>query len=405
VKRINTMLVFLCLLIAPVSFSQDCKTQAANKASTLERGADAIATGTGKMNSTEMAKMKPHLAKAENWTKKMLTNFTGAKLLYYNNFFPEYLPDAENTDNMFVAAGIKGHYNSKMMFFAYYCYDNSNTVHTEAESGSTVTVNFNNVFAFGFTDDAGIYKVNGRSAFKIIKKNRTEGRIDFYELRTQHNATVKMFTANDYIILRNSDKPVFISVTRKEYLQQMLKDADNAGTSDAKLLNETYTRNVKLFEAEMKVYKEMDKSYTPEKEAKRRKWFEEDQEKLKRTISKASPDAEAAKAAILQYLKKSAEWLNRTVKAFYPYSTYSDVNVIDYLQNLDRSYSNGEEETGQEIVTINPEYFNKTLSPDVPQVIMVHLRNGTYAHMEKVAALVKKRRALAELEAILMPRF
>jgi hypothetical protein len=36
-----------------------------------------------------------------------------------------------------------------------------------------------------------------------------------------------MFTSNDYIILRNSDKPVFIAVTRKEYLEQMLKDVEN----------------------------------------------------------------------------------------------------------------------------------------------------------------------------------
>ena len=37
------------------------------------------------------------------------------------------------------------------------------------------------------------------------------------------------------------------------------------------------------------------------------------------------------------------------------------------------------------------------------QVIMVQLRNGTYPHMEKVAALVKKPGALAPLEAMLNP--
>ena len=90
------LLIFLiCIAVTQSNFAQDCKTQAAKKPSTLERGTDAIATGTGKMNAAEMAKMKPYLAKAESWTKNILTDFTGAKLLYYNNFFPKYLPDSE----------------------------------------------------------------------------------------------------------------------------------------------------------------------------------------------------------------------------------------------------------------------------------------------------------------------
>ena len=394
--------IVLYLLIAQLGFAQDCKTLAANKPSTLVRGTDAIASSTGKMSSVEMAKMKPHLAKAENWTKKILANFTGAKLLYYNDFYPPYLPDSVNTDNMFVTTGIKSHYSSKMMLFAYYCYDNSSTIHTEAESGSTVNVQFNNVFAFGFTSDAGVYTINGKKAFKTIQKKHSEGRIDFYELRAQNNATAKMFTANDYIILRNSDEPLFIPVTRKESLQQMLKDVEAFGSKDTKLMTQIYTQNAKQFEQEMKAYK-LDKNYTPEKEAKRRKWFEEDQEKLKKTINKASPDAEAAKAVILQYLKQTDEWLNRGVKDFYSFSTYTASGVTQYIENMDKSFLNGEEETHQMIVSINPAYFNKTLSPDVPQVIMVHLRNGTYAHMEKVAALVKQPGALAPLEAILNP--
>ena len=120
VLKHSLSVIVLYLLLVQLGFTQDCKTQAANKPSALVRGTDAIATGTGKMNATEMVKMKPHLAKAENWTKKILTDFTGATLLYYNNFFPRYLPDAEHTDNMFVAAGTKGHYDAKMMFFAYY---------------------------------------------------------------------------------------------------------------------------------------------------------------------------------------------------------------------------------------------------------------------------------------------
>ena len=60
----------------------------------------------------------------------------------------------------------------------------------------------------------------------------------------------------------------------------MLKDADTYASSNSKSITEVTESNKKMFELEMKVYKEKDKSYTPEKEAKRRKWFEEDQEKF-----------------------------------------------------------------------------------------------------------------------------
>lgn len=400
------VLVFLLTLVQ-FSSAQDCRTLAANKPSVTTRGTDDVVSNTGKMNTTEMSKMKPHLTKAEIWIKKMLTNFTGAKLLYYNNYFPAHLPDSQNKDHMFVASGIKSHFSAKMMFFAYYCYDNSSTIHTEGESGSTIYVHFNNVFASGFTSDAGVYTVNGKSAFKTIRKKRSEGRTDFYEQKVQNNATGKMYTANEYIIFRNSDKPLFIPVTRKEYLQQMLKDVDVSGTSNNNMLLDAYESNKKMFELEMKVYKEKDKSYTPEKEAKRRKWFEEDQEKLKTQMSKASPNSAGAKEVILQYLQKPSDWLNKTLKDFYYYSSYSRADVSNFVESLDKVSTNGlgevEEVTLEEIVTINPAYFNKSFTSDVPQVITLHLRNGSYAHMQKVSALIQQSGALAPLEAILYP--
>ncbi len=413
-KRITSGLMikiffsFIFYLLAPrVVFAQDCKTQAANKTSALTNSSDNVFSNTGKMSAAEKSKMKPYLAVAEAWIKKIVTNFTGAKLDYHNTFFPDFLKDGTTNKNLYDAAGIKSYCSSQLMFFAYYCYDNSNTIHTEGESGSSFYVIFNNVFASGFTSDEGVHTVNGKPAFIAIKKKKTEGRTDYYELLGVNNANGKTFTSNDYIILRNSDKPVFIAVTRKEYLQQMLKDVDNAGTSNSKILNEGYESSVKLFELEMKVYKEKDKNYTPEKEAKRRKWFEEDQEKLKKSISKINPDAAAAKEVILQYLKKPQEWLNKNVKRFCVDYSNSAAGITNFFENIDKVRINGvgeiEEETAEEIVTINPEYFNKTLSSDVPQVIMVRLRNGSYAHMQKVAALVKQPGALAPLEAILNP--
>ncbi len=404
------LIVVFFFVATQLSFAQDCKTKASNKPSVFGKSPDlfmAAVSDYKKPAGWNITKMKPNLIVAENWITKKLAGFTGAKLGYENSYSLEHVTGGYSTETFFMATGIKGFYAGKMRFWAYYCYENKEQIHTEGESGSNVEVVFNNVFAGGLIKDAGVFSINGKPAFKTYQKKSSEGRIDFYELRVQDNATAKMYTSSDYIILRNSDKSVFIPITRKEYLQQMLKDAETAGTKNNKAFTEMYNLNVKQFEAEMKVYKEKDKSYTPEKEAKRRKWFEEDQEKLKKNISKINPDADAAKEVILQYLNKPAEWLNSGFNNFYSNSSYTAKGVTQYVENLDKIRTNGvgeiEEETAEEIVTINPAYFNKAMSSDVPQLIMVQLRNGTYPHMVKVAALVKQAGALAPLEAILNP--
>ncbi len=392
-------LIACFLLITQVCFGQDCKTQAANKSSTYDPNYQNFLNPVGKPASWDVSKMKPHLAKVESWMRSTLKGFTGAKLMYGNYYFL----DPTGTDFFYKQSGLKSFYEGILMFFAYYCYENKTKIETEGESGSNIKVDFNNVFASGLTTDAGVYSINGKNAFKIFQKKRSEGRIDFYEQRVQDNATAKMYTANDYIVLRNSDKPLFIPVTRKEYLQQMLIDAENFGSNDTKQMTQIYTNNAKQFEEEMKVYK-LDKSYTPEKEAKRRKWFEEDQEKLKKIINKTSPDVDAAKDVIVQYLKKPAAWLNKGFKNFYSFSTYTAAGVTQYFESMDKSLlTEGEQESKEEIVTINPAYYNNKLGADVPQVITVHLQNGTYAHMLKVNKLIMQPGALAPLEAILNP--
>jgi hypothetical protein len=270
-SRVLSLILFSVfnLLIVQLSVAQDCVTEARSRPSQLVTLKDEVVTGSGKMNAMEMAKIKPYLSRAEKWVETLLTGFTGAKLLYYNSYFPKYLSDAETTDPIFITAGIKGFYQSKMMFFEYYCYDNKYPIETEGESGSTVFINFNNVFAFGFTESEGVYTINGKPAFKVLKKKKTEDKIDYYESRSKMNVTGKLYTSDDYIILRNSDNPIFIACTRKEYLQQMLKDVDIAENSNSKFSNELYESNKKMFELEMKVFKENDKSYTAEKEAKR----------------------------------------------------------------------------------------------------------------------------------------
>lgn len=405
-KIILAVILYLSLLHG---YSQDCKTQAANKASTLVRFPDVIMKPTnGSSVTINRTKIDPILGKAESWEKGILKNFTGAKLAYSNDYFFD-LGNGGITDQFYKATGIKGFYSSKMRFYAYYCYDNDNKIYTEDESGSYLGVNFNNVFATSLCTDVGV-NINGKYAFKILEKSRTEGRIDFYELVVKNDEGDKFPSKDDFIIIRNSDQPVFIPITRKEYLKQMLKDIDKDKESQIAFAKSTYdpkneAANKAEFDAALKRI-DNSKTSTPEQMAPYRKRFietwETEKQKYDKQITRIATETTGAKETVLEYLKKPSEWLNRTIKQFYSYS-YTAKGVTEYFEKLDVFELSKEEETTTEIVSINPAYYNKSLGADVPQLIMVYLPKGSYPHMRKVADLVHQPGALAPLEAILLP--
>jgi hypothetical protein len=410
-----TILLFVYyLFITQVSFGQDCKTRAANKPSTLVMRSNQFSNtvSSQKPATCNISKMKPNQAIAERWIKNILAGFTGAKLLYSNGYsldpldftnLPEDAMTGSFAKEFHRATGIKGYYGCKMMFFAYYCNDNSNNIITEGESGSSLEVNFNNVFASGICTDFGVTTINGKPAFKIFEKDHSEGRIDFYQMRAITNGDETYASKHDYIFIRNSDKPLFIAISREEYLEQMLKDVETYRIKQKGFLTEIYADRLKDFEREVTIKKQYDKNYTAEKEAIERKRFAEDnmQDKTDKDVQKLDADINGAKEVIGSYLKKSQDWLDRSLSNFYPYDSYSAKGLTEYFEKIDVFTEGSEDLTRTQIVMLNPAYFNNKLSVDVPQLISVHLAKGNYPHMLKVAKLVKQPRALAPLVAIL----
>ncbi len=392
--------VILCLSLLHV-YGQDCQTQAANKPSTLVRFQDDIMKPSdGSSVTINRAKIDPLLGKAESWEKGILKNFTGAKLAYSNDYFFDLGSDGF-TDQFYKATGIKGFYSSKMRFYAYYCYENDSKIYTEEESGSYLGVYFNNVFATSLCTDVGTFLINGKYAFKIFEKSHSDGRIDYYEQLAMSNVNDTLYKSkNEFIIIRNSDQPVFIPITRKEYLEQMLKDIDGYKDKRKTELTEFYQTQVKQFEDEVKIKKTYDKTYTAEKEALERsryleKWTPEN---LAKEIEKTELEVKDGKALIQQYLQKPEEWLNRSINQFYSGSSYKANGLKDFFERLDVGSG---QETGTQIVSLNPAYFNSSLGADVPQLIMVYLPKGNYPHMKKVTNLIHQPGALSPLESML----
>ena len=388
------------LLIIQHSIGQDCETNAKNKAEPWDRSPNMYATPQVKPSPGEAAKMKINFDKVDSWVRSVLTGFTGAKVGYSNEYFLDYINGGELIRYFYQATGIKGHYGSTTRFWAYYCQNNK--LYTEGEAGHWIYVNFNNVFFSELAQDIGVYTVNGKMVFRVLEKAHSEGRVDYYDLRKKMNVNDTLYTSkHDIFLIRNSDKPVFITITRKEYLEQMLKDAETYRAKAKELQTRSYEDGAKNFEREMKAYK-LDKLYTPEKEAKRRKWFEEDQAMRDKVIKRIDPDVDASLDVINQYLQKPDEWLSRTVRSFYS-DSYTGMAVKHYFEYLDNFKESKEDYTRSEIAYINPDYFNKTLSRDVPQLVIVELVKNGYWFMYKLSDKVKQPDAFAPLMAMLNP--
>jgi hypothetical protein len=407
VQHLLSLIVLYLCLTPQVSFSQDCNTQAANKPSAYAPNFQNFINPIGKPASWDISKMKPQLAKVESWMRTMLNGFTGARLMYGNNYFL----DPRGTDFLYKSTGLKGNYQAIMMFFAYYCPENKNTIETEGESGSNLQVDINNVFRSGLCSDVDVFTINGKQAFRVLEKSSSEGRFDYYDLRKRMNFNDTVYTSKtDLFIIRNSDKPVFVPVTRKEYLQQLLKDVEANKIKDIASAKAEYTpaaeaANKANFDDALKRI-DNSKNYTPEQMGPYRKRFietwETEKQKYDKRIAHTETEFARAKDVLLEYLEKPEEWLGSGFGSFFSYS-YTEKGIKSYLDHLDIYTESKEDYTRSEVVSINPDYFNKALSMDVPQLILVTVKKGGYLFMYKLAELVKKPGALKPLEAILIP--
>jgi hypothetical protein len=106
---------------------------------------------------------------------------------------------------------------------------------------------------------------------------------------------------------------------------------------------------------------------------------------------------------MIQYQGKPQNWLSRSFNSFYPFESYSAAGLTSYFDKLDVMNESIEDLTRNEVVYLNPDYFNNKLSTDVPQLISLHLSKGSYPHTLKVAKLIKQPGALDPLVAILNP--
>jgi hypothetical protein len=366
---IKKIVVIFILLLQQLSYGQTCAERAANKPGTISKHPYET-SGTLSKTPFNAAKVTANLTVVENWIKERFKSFTGAKMNYW---LTDPNGGSSYSKNFRKITGTSGDYSLTMYFFSYYCYANSEKIYTQEEAGSSILVFFNNPINDQHLaediDGRTLDTVKGHKVFKVTAKKKTEGRKDYYEEIRRGNIKDSLPSKFEAILLRNSDKPVFIPFTRKEYLEQILSDIDPK--------TEESVKNYKKIG-------EYNKAGNNDK-----------------LIAQVINDAKESKALVNQYLKKPADWLNKTINDSYYYTDYSKAKLEEYVKRLDYVNPQFADDSRNELCYLNPDYFNKSIPNDVPQLILISIVKSAYPHMKKAAGLVKEPGVLAPLEALL----
>jgi len=354
------------------------------------------------------AEMKPHLQAALKWVQGKANGISGAKeARYYNNFFTGN-PDPESlySDPWYHATGRLGYFYLRVVSQQLYCTSDGRMV--ELSGPAFIDVSFNNFHHFADAvykndeNDISIpYLIDGKPVYKIPEIKRSEGRVDYYEFPGPVPEYVfnydKWVFYNAYII-RNSEKPLFIPVTRREYLEQYLKDMEIFYKKQIELvLQYTVVSPPEEFDRELneriaeikKLTAEGAWGYTKENMEQRIKTAEEfyrnkkaeEVNKVKTLTEQVDNDYAESVQMIKDYLQKQSPGvLVKPVRDVITVGNYDPATVREMLKYF---YDLGGERTwgkNTRVCFINKDYFNNSLPPDEPQFIAVEFANLENVH-------------------------
>lgn len=375
-------------------------------------------------------KMKPRLATALSWVQKMSAGVTGApKATYYNNFITLNTdPSALAADPWYQATGLLGYY---------YLHIISNSATCEGKSmlgllgPAWINVYFNHIrfiakpLKTSNEQKEALYTIGNKPVFMLPVVQKSGYRSEFYEY--PGNNIPEYVVRYDYyayaaIIIRNSDKPLFIPVTRKQYLEQYRADMERAYKKQRAMvlqyttvtppeeIDKQYQERV----AEIKKLTEQGAyGYSPSSLEHRLKvaeeFFknkkEEEANKIKNLTQRMDEDFEESNRLIQNYLSKPQSELDKPVYEVQTLALYEPQSIKNLISRMEGDFGDRHWQHKQQACIINPDYFNPKLPPDVPQLIAIEFVNNQNIHQHLNAILnnMLKTFQFNELHALLNP--
>lgn len=412
--------LLLFIVVYPITaFTQQAQTCDVNNYSPKWVSAEDFRTVYGpnekyRVKNFNEAKMRPYLQVALNWIKQQAAGVKGSKeATYYNNFmWGDSDPVLLSTNLWYQATGLISHYYLRIMNNGLYC-DGTRLITLNGPANILIFFNAfdftaRQVVANGQNNVSIPVRINGKPVFEAPVPKRSDGRVDFYEYPGPVPEDVVNYSRwrfiNSYII-RNSDKPLFIPFTRKEFLEQYLVDMKKYYQLIRQgILQHTKVKSPEEIDKELqariaeikKLTEQGAWGYSKESLAHRiktaeehyRNLKEEEANKIKNLTQAADENYTASVNLIQEYLQKQpasvlagpvhAENGIRLINAEYETSTVQRLlDQIEYEKHAQRLWTWG---NTRQLVYFNKDYLDHSLPPDVPQFIAVEFVNLENAH-------------------------
>ena len=373
------------------------------------------AMGSKQMKAYNFSKMKPHLNVALNWTKELAADIKRSKeaKYQYEMVYGPGNPEELFTNAWYLATGRNGGYTLRIKLHDIVCRPYGvATVDGPAE----ILISFNSLHKLAESittiDESGTsvpVQINGKSLFLVPELKKSEKNQDYYEFPGPVPDYVVNFARWEFIdgfVIRNSNKPLFIPVTRKEFLEYFLVSIEEKYKNEKKvILENTQVTPTEEIEKEREARIAEIKKFT---EQGAYGYATSDYEHRIKTANEFFNNKKSEEATKIKNLTKELdENYAESVRLVKDYLVNSPASVLEKSfrkvpatftdpQSIKRMLDNLEDFPnmrmwGQntEVCFINKEYFNNTLPNDVPQLIVIEFVNNEYVH-ENLKILVKR---------------
>lgn len=367
--------------------------------------------------------MIPRLNKALDWFKRHEKLLDGAFRVWSRNHFSpgNPHPDALAYDSWYQSTGRLGHYYLSISSRFTSCEGGKAT---EYLGPAWVHIRFNHFDQIATTirTKDGPYLLNGKPIYEIPELHASSGRIDYYEYPGDAPDYVVNYAGwwfKHAFILRNSDKPFFIPLTQREFLQEYLIGLEKFYLEVRNLIvnhTQVYSPEEILAErdariAEIKKNAEerglsqnsLEHSLKTTEEFYRNK-LEEEKNKISVQSAEIDKQFKESTNLIKEYLDTQPESiLKKPIRKFDIIFSYEVAAIQHLLEELNAPMPERVWGLNTQIVYINPEYFDATLSPDVPQMIALEIVNleNTHLHLNRLAYYLRENWDFGELMELL----
>lgn len=373
------------------------------------------ALGSKQMKAYNFSKMKPHLNVALNWTKELAADIKRSKEAKYKfeMYYGPGSPEELFTNVWYLATGRNGGYTLRIKLHDIFCRSNRmGTVDGPAE----ILISFNSLHKLAESittyDESGTsvpLEINGKPVFLVPELKKSEDNQDFYEFPgpvPEYVVNYGRWEFIDAFVIRNSRKPLFIPVTRKEFLENYLTEIDKTYHVEKKFILESMPikppeeieREREARIAEIKKFTEQGAYGYATSDYEHRiktanEFFNnkksEEADKIKNLSKELDENFAESVRLIKEYLMNNPPAVLGKSFRKVPATFTNPQSVKRMLENLDDAPNMRMWGQNTEICFINRDYFDNTLPNDVPQVIVIEFVNNEYLH-ENLKILVKR---------------